>query len=260
MSNSISIQPFHHQDTGTLTYVVSDNATRKCLIIDAVLDFSCDEIKATSFEQVTNFTTQNSLTVEWVLDTHVHADHLTAAFLAKDLLKCNTGISEEYKNLQKEKITNQEKNKSYYTHYFKNEDKFDFGNSKFQVLSIPGHTTTCVAYIIEDNIFCGDILMMPDVGCGRCDLDGGDAFSMYDSVQKIFSFPESYKIYTCHDYPQEDRKFRYLSTVANQKKENIFFKSNDRDTFALSRKQRDSKLSPPRLLRSALTYNLFKTL
>jgi glyoxylase-like metal-dependent hydrolase (beta-lactamase superfamily II) len=260
MSNSISIHPFHHQDTGTLTYVVSDNATRKCLIIDAVLDFSCDEIKTTSFEKVMNFITQSFLDVEWILDTHVHADHLTAAFLAKDLLKCNTGISEGYRNLQKEKSTDSEKTQQYYTHHFKNGDSFNFGSSNFQVLSVPGHTATCVAYIIEDNIFCGDILMMPEVGCGRCDLDGGDAFTMYDSVQKIFSFPEDYKIYTCHDYPQANEKFRCMSTIADQKKKNVFFKETDRDTFALSRKQRDAKLSPPRLIRPALTYNLFKTL
>lgn len=260
MTSNTTVYPFHHQETGTLTYVVSDNLTRNCLIIDSILDFSVDGLNSTYFEEIINFIKKNSLKVEWVLDTHVHADHLTAAFFAKDLLKCNTGISERYKSLQEAKSTGPEKNQQYYTHYFKNGDKFDFGGSSFQVLSIPGHTMTCTAYIIEDNLFCGDLLMMPEVGCGRCDLDGGDAFTMYDSVQKIFSFPDDYKVYTGHDYPQDNKKFRYVSTVADQKKKNLFFKAADRDTFVLSRNQRDSELRFPRLMKPALTYNLFKNI
>lgn len=260
MINKTTVYPFHHPETGTLTYVINDNSTGKCLIIDAVLDFSVNKIKTTAFDEIIRFIKDKSFHVEWVLDTHLHADHLTAAFLAREQLQCNIGISKEYKNIQEKKGISDNKNEEYYTHYFKDGETFEFGNSTFQVLSVPGHTATCLAYVIEDNIFCGDLLMMPDVGCGRCDFDGGDPYTMYDSVQKIFAFSDEYKIYTCHDYPEADKKFRYLSKVIDQKKNNIFFSSRDKDTFVSSRNKRDSSLKAPRLMNSALGYNLFKSI
>ena len=259
MLKKIDVQPFYHTETGTITYLVINTLEKKCVIIDPVLDYEDGLVNGNSIEHLLAHIHKSYLTVDWVLDTHVHADHLTAAFYLQEKLNCKAGISANYKILQ-ENNNNKQAIGNNYTTYFKDRDKIYVGNIPITIMSIPGHTPTCIAYLVEDYIFGGDLFLMPDIGCGRCDFEGGNASTMHDSARKILSLPASYKICVGHDYPKSEEKFRFISTVKEQKEKNPYFVETDKNRFIHKREERDSQLLPPALMNISIPYNLYKVI
>ena len=257
---AIYVKPFHHKESGTLTYIVINKDDKKCAIIDSVLDYQESKIDTRFIDRVLGYIKSQGLFLEWVLDTHVHADHLTASFYLHEKTGSKTGISENHKIIQT-KNNNKKTNISFlYSNYFKDGDLIFLGDIPVKIMETPGHTITCLTYVIENYIFCGDLLLMPEVGCGRCDFDEGNANSMYKSGQNILSFPGNYKVCIGHNYPEKGKRYRFSSSIKVQKESNVYFNCNDKLTFIKKRTERDLLLPKPKLYDIAIPYNLYRLL
>lgn len=258
------IHHFYDQETATFTYVVGDEITQKCAVIDPVLnyDMATDACQTHGADQVIDFIQQQKWSVEWILETHIHADHLTAAQYIKEKIGGKTAIGRHVQAAL-----------AYWVPFFKNEQntplsgqQFDvllseetimIGNLACRVLSTPGHTPTCVSYLIDDCIFVGDTIFRPALGTARTDFPGGSAHVLYESIQKILNLPESTKIYSGHDYPDSGCSPQPMTTVQAQKKGNILVHTGiSADAFVALRNQRDVGKEPPRLLNAAVPFNL----
>lgn len=251
----MKVETFYHNQTGTLTHLLIDSQSKLCVVIDPVLDFEEGQIKFDSIGKILNYINSQNLIICYSLDTHIHADHLTASFYLSKCFDVKTVISTGYlKKLQKENSLNL-KAAHGYDMYVKEGDIITFGNIVIKVVETPGHTNTCISYIAGENIFCGDLMFMPDIGCGRCDFDEGNAETLFESGKKILSYPEHCKIYMGHDYPKEGMNYRSYATVKEQIKENIYFQINDKSTFKEKRELRDSTLSKPALFNESIEYN-----
>lgn len=251
--------------TWTVTYVVYEKKGSPCVIIDSVLDYDpkSGRTSTASADKLIAFIKENDLRVEWILETHAHADHLTAAPYLKEQLGGKTAIGDHIVNVQKvfKPIFNLEADfaldGSQFDFLLKEDDVFKFGALSGKTLFVPGHTPACVAYQIGDAVFVGDTLFMPDVGTARCDFPGGDARVLYASVNKLLSLPGETRLFMCHDYPPNDRPIDFESTVAKQKANNIHVHDGVSEAeFVAMRNKRDATLEMPVLILPAVQINI----
>jgi glyoxylase-like metal-dependent hydrolase (beta-lactamase superfamily II) len=259
------IQPFFDKTTATISYIVSDETTQCCAIIDSVLNFTPESGKTTttSADSLIAYVRENNLKVQWILETHLHADHLTAASYLKSQLGGKIGIGNQvieaihyWTNIFNTQ-DDTPKDGSQFDMHFKDNDIFNVGTLKVTVLHTPGHTPICVSYLIEDAIFVGDTLFMPYMGTSRTDFPGGDAKTLYHSIQRILSLPTNTRIFTGHDYPPEGQELGWESAIEEQKKHNILINDNITEAeYIAIRTKRDSSLPVPRLLIPAIQINL----
>lgn len=266
MTQQFTVKAFLDSDSETFSYVVADPTTAKAVIIDPVLDFDykSGRTKTESAEQILTYVTEQKLNVEWVLETHAHADHLSAAPFFREKLGAKVGIGVEIKHVQNifKKVFNLEKeflpNGAQFDRLFDDGDVLMVGNLNIRVLHTPGHTPADLAYIInEQAAFVGDTLFMPDVGTARCDFPGGSAKTLYQSIHKLLALPAETKIYVCHDYPTKGREHEYETTVAAQKADNIHVGGGTSEAdFVARREARDATLEMPRLILPSIQVNI----
>ncbi|MGH8051609.1 MAG: MBL fold metallo-hydrolase [Arenimonas sp.] len=260
-----SIHSFHHKDTGTWSYVIADPATRVAAIIDPVLDYDAKSGRTStvSVQQLINTVLANTYRLEWILETHAHADHISAApFIKKNLgghIAIGRGITQVQKvfkpifNLGDDFATDG----SQFDHLFDNNEAFSIGNIEARVIPTPGHTNDSVSYQIGNTLFVGDSLFMPDGGSARCDFPGGDAAVLFHSIQRLFSFPDNTRMFVCHDYSPGGREPRCETTVAEQKQNNIHVgNAVSENDFIAMRKARDATLGMPALIIPSVQVNI----
>lgn len=256
------VQEFFDPRTNTLTYIVYNQDQSSCLIIDPVLDLNT-ETNTTfteSADKLIAYLQQNNLQPQYILETHVHADHLTSsAYLKSKFPLAKIVIGRGVSKVQE--VFNPKfglKSTPFdFDLLVKDGDRFDTGELKVEVLETPGHTPACVTFKIQDCLFTGDVLFMPDSGTGRCDFPLGSAGVLYQSIQKIYALPESTKIYVGHDYQPEGRALMFKTTVGEQKSKNIHLNAGvSKDQYVQFRESRDKALSPPKLLEPSLRVNL----
>lgn len=259
------IKSFFDKATWTFTYVVSDPETRVCVVIDPVLDYDpkSGRTRTQSAQQVIDYITNNQLRLEWILETHAHADHLTAAKYLQNELGGKIAIGEKVQKVQDvfKGIFNLgeefKPNGSQFDYLLKDGETISFGNLGIESIAVPGHTPACLAYKVGDAIFVGDTLFPPDVGTARCDFPGGDASTLYKSIKKILSYPDSTNLYMCHDYPPTDRQVIDKTTVREQRENNIHIHDGvTEDQFIQMRKARDATLEVPVLLLPSIQVNI----
>jgi glyoxylase-like metal-dependent hydrolase (beta-lactamase superfamily II) len=264
MMNPI-VAPFFDQDTWTVTYVVYERAGSPCAIIDSVLDYDpkSGRTATRSADAVIEFVRNNQLSVAWILETHAHADHLSAAPYLKSQLGGRIGIGEHIKGVQRvfKEIFNLEApfkiDGSQFDHLFQDGEPFEIGNLQAEVMYLPGHTPACVGYRMGDAVFVGDTIAMPDVGTARCDFPGGDASVLYQSIRKLLSLPPQTRLFMCHDYPPPDRAVRFETTVAEERQKNIHVHDGvDSAAYVAMRTARDQGLAMPVLMLPAVQVNI----
>ncbi len=251
--------------TWTVTYVVYEKEGGACAIVDSVLDYDpkSGRTRTDSADKVIEFVREKNLQVAWILETHAHADHLTAAPYLKDRLGGKTAIGDQIATVQVvfKGIFHLEPSFAtdgrQFDHLMQDEERFAIGALEGRVLFVPGHTPACVAYQIGDAVFVGDTMFMPDVGTARCDFPGGDATMLYRSVQKILSLPEGTRLFMCHDYPPTDRPIAFESTVGEQRRKNIHVHDGVSEAqFVEMRNRRDATLAMPVLILPAVQVNI----
>ena len=263
--NQPLVIPFFDEPTNTATYVVREADGPACAIIDSVLDldYAAGRTDTTSADAVAAYVRQNALEVEWILETHVHADHLSAAPYLQEKLGGKIGIGDRITEVQEVfgKVFNAgtafERDGSDFDQLFREQDRFAIGSLSGFVLHTPGHTPACLTYVIGDAAFVGDTLFMPDFGTARCDFPGGSARQLWQSIQKILSLPDETRIFTCHDYKAPGRdEFAWESTVGEQKTKNKHIANATEDEFVEMRETRDAKLAMPRLIVPSIQVNM----
>lgn len=251
--------------TWTVTYVVYEKPGSACAIIDSVLDYDpkSGRTKHTSADKVIDFVNSQNLKVEWILETHAHADHLSAAPYLKQHLGGKIAIGDHITTVQKvfAGVFNLEENfrqdGSQFDHLIKEGEPLRVGNLQGQALFVPGHTPACMAYQFGDAVFVGDTLFMPDVGTARCDFPGGDAKALYASTRRLLSLPPETRLFMCHDYPPANREVRFETTVAEQRANNIHVHDGiSEQQFVDMRTKRDATLEMPVLILPAVQINI----
>lgn len=266
MHNQPIVTAFFHEPTFTYSYVVQDSASKHCAIIDSVLDFdySSGTTDMHSADEILAFIKDQGLTVEWILETHVHADHLSAAPYLQQKTSAKTGIGSGITKVQDVfgKAFNAgsefSRDGSQFDQLFEDKDEIRIGELIGYALHTPGHTPACLTYVFANDAFVGDTLFMPDYGTARCDFPGGDAETLYQSVQKIFQLPETTRLYMCHDYKAPGRaEYAFETTVAEEKAHNIHVKQDiSQEEFVRMRSERDATLDMPRLILPAVQVNM----
>jgi len=258
------VKAFFDEASNTFSYVAWDPATRMAAVVDSVLDYDAasGRTKHASADVLIDFARANGLTVQWVIDTHVHADHLSAAQYVKSVLGGTIGIGEHIVAVQDAfgSLLNVDddfaRDGSQFDHLFKDGERYALGNIEAMALHTPGHTPACMTHVIGDAAFVGDTLFMPDYGTARCDFPGGDARVLYRSIQKIFGLPGETRIFLCHDYKAPGRDtFACQSTVAEERGSNVHLRDGE-DAFVAMRTARDATLPMPRLLLPAVQVNM----
>ena len=251
--------------TWTVTYVVHDGPGTACAIIDSVLDYDpkSGRTRTNSADQVIAYVKAHNLQVQWILETHAHADHLSAAPYLQQHLGGQIAIGARITGVQKvfKGIFNLEPefavDGSQFDVLLRDDQVIEFGALSARVMSVPGHTPACVAYQVGDAVFVGDTLFMPDVGTARCDFPGGDARTLYASVRRILSLPEDTRLFMCHDYPPGGRPIEFETTVAAQRQANIHVHDGiTEEQFVQMRTQRDATLEMPVLILPAVQINI----
>ena len=266
MSNLPIVKDFFHEDTNTFSYVVRDPATKACAIIDSVLDYDPASASTSTIhaDKIIAYIKEQGLTVEWILETHVHADHLTAAQYLKEELGGKIAMSQKISVVQEtfgaiyHLDIKQWNAQQLFDYLFEDHESFQIGTLKAYNIPTPGHTPACLSYVIGDAVFVGDTLFMPDYGTARCDFPRGSAEQLYDSVQSLFQLPEDTRVFLCHDYLPEKRESYVCETdIQTQKKQNIHIHQGiSKAEFAQMRNQRDSGLSMPKLILPAIQINM----
>ena len=251
--------------TWTVTYVVYEKAGSSCVIIDPVLDYDpkSGRTRTDTADKLIKFVEEKKLHVEWILETHAHADHITAAAYLKQKLGGKTAIGDHIPAVQKvfKGIFNLESgfatDGSQFDHLLKDGEEFHFGDLTGSTLFVPGHTPACVAYQIGDAVFVGETMFMRDVGTAGCDFPGGDAKVLYGSVKKILSLPDTTRLFMCHDYPPNNRPVAFETTVAEQRAKNIHMHDGiTEDQFVKMRTERDATLEMPVLILPSVQVNI----
>ena len=251
--------------TWTVSYVVHNGPGSACAIVDSVLDYDpkSGRTRTTSADKLVTFIQENRLQVQWILETHAHADHLTAAPYLKRKLGGMTGIGEHIRTVQKvfQGVFNLEpqfrSDGSQFDHLFRDGEEFRIGELVARAVHVPGHTPADVAYVIGDAVFVGDTLFMPDVGTARCDFPGGNAHMLYASIRKILSMPRDTRLFMCHDYPANGRAVTFETTVAEQLARNIHVHEGVTEAqFVDMRSKRDATLDMPVLILPAVQVNI----
>ena len=260
------IQPFLDEASSTWTYIVYEADGGPCAIVDSVLNYdpASGRTDTRQADHVVAFVQAHGLQVQWLLETHAHADHLSAAPYLRRVLGGKIAMGQSISQVQGvfKNLFNLEPafrvDGSQFDHLFAPDEVFHIGNLKAQALHVPGHTPADMAYLIDDQlILVGDTLFMPDVGTARCDFPGGDARQLYASMRKLLAFPGDTRLYVCHDYPPEGREAKCLTSVAEQRASNIHVHDGvDEAAFVQMRTTRDAGLGMPTLLLPAIQVNV----
>lgn len=260
------VHAFFDEATNTLTYIAQEPAGRACAIIDSVLDFdyASGHTDTRSADAVIAFVRENDLDLHWILETHVHADHLSAAPYIQERLGGKIGIGQRITVVQDTfgKVFNEgtrfQRDGSQFDQLFEEGDSVMIGQMRVDVMHTPGHTPACLTYVIGDAAFVGDTLFMPDFGTARCDFPGGSSATLFDSVQKILALPDETRIFVCHDYKAPGRdEYAWETTVGAQKALNIHIGAGkSKADFVAMRDARDATLAMPRLIIPSLQINM----
>ena len=265
MTARTSTQALYHAETGTVSYVVWDSATRYAAVIDPVLDFDFRS-GHTGTESVSRLVTcldDNALSLQWILETHAHADHLSGAHELKLRAGGRIAIGENIREVQAtfKKLYGLDRNflpdGSQFDHLFKDGETFHIGSVEATALLVPGHTPADMAYLIDDAVFVGDTMFMPDVGSARADFPGGDAHTLYRSMRRLLSLPAPTRMFVCHDYPPVARAPAWETTVGAQRAENIHVHDGiGEEEFVAMRVARDATLDVPTLILPSMQVNV----
>ncbi len=259
------VEAFLDRDSETFTYVVYDHIGGHAAVIDPVLDYDpkSGRTRTDGAQRVIDFVRTHNLTVDWVLETHAHADHLSAAPFVREQVGGKIAIGEKISAVQEifKNVFNLEKqflvDGSQFDKLFAEGETFNIGDIDAEVIYTPGHTPADMSWRIGDAVFVGDTLFMPDVGTARCDFPGGNAHTLYHSIQTLLSMPEDTRLFMCHDYPGDKREHAYLTTVAEQKKHNIHVHDGvTEQQFVAMREARDKTLEMPRLILPSIQLNI----
>lgn len=259
------IEGFYDPVTGTVSYVLADQYGGHAAIIDPVMDYDhkSGRTQTTAADLLIDFVEKHNLTIDWLLETHAHADHLSAAHYLREKVGGKIAISEKIVEVQRifKSVFNLEKtfalDGSQFDRLLTDGEIIELGQLSIQAMHVPGHTPADMAFRVADAIFLGDTLFMPDVGTARCDFPGGNAQQLYHSIRKILSFPAETRLYVCHDYPPMGREPQWKSCVAEQRLNNIHaHDGNDLATFVTLRQRRDETLAAPVLLLPSIQINI----
>lgn len=260
------VEPFFDPATFTYSYVVSDPASRRCAVVDSVLDYdpAAGRTRTASADRLIAYVREQGLTLEWILETHVHADHLSAAPYIQRQLGGRLAIGEHITVVQRTfgTLFNAERgfatDGSQFDHLLKDGDRFSVGGIQAQALHTPGHTPACMTYLIGDAAFVGDTLFMPDYGTARCDFPGGDARTLYRSIRRLFALPDATRLFMCHDYKAPGREhFLYQTSVGEERAHNVHVHEGiSEDEFVAMRQARDATLGMPALILPSVQVNM----
>lgn len=260
------VTTFFDPETFTASHVVRDPGSTACAIIDSVLDYdlAAGRTASRSADRLIEYVLAEGLEVQWLLETHAHADHLSAAPFLQEKLGGRLAIGAEIVRVQVAfgKIFNEglkfRRDGSQFDHLFQDGDRFEIGGLKASVLHVPGHTPACLAYVIGDAVFPGDTLFMPDYGTARCDFPGGDARTLYRSIHRLTALPDEARVFLCHDYKAPGRdSFAWETTIGAERAGNVHVRDGvSEDEFVAMRTQRDATLSVPRLILPSVQVNM----
>jgi glyoxylase-like metal-dependent hydrolase (beta-lactamase superfamily II) len=265
MTSRTTVKAFFDPQTGTVSYVVSDDATACAAIIDPLLDFDMKSgsVATTGADAVLAYVAQEHLTVQWILETHAHADHLSGARYLQGKVGGRIAVGNRIREVQAtfKKLYNLERNflpdGSQFDHLFADGEAFHIGSLQAVALLVPGHTPADMAYLVDGAVFVGDTLFMPDVGTARADFPGGDAHALYRSARRLLELPPETTMYVCHDYPPKGRAAAWTTTVAEQRAANIHVRDGiGEDEFVAMRTARDATLEVPTLILPSLQVNI----
>jgi glyoxylase-like metal-dependent hydrolase (beta-lactamase superfamily II) len=259
------INPFRHEPTGTWSYLVTDPRSRMSAIIDPVLDFDAKSGKGstTTADAIAAFVRAQSLTNLWILETHAHADHLSAAPYLQAAVGGQIAIGQGIRDVQKafREILNLEPefpvDGRQFDKLLADGDEFHIGSLPIRVIATPGHTSDSLSYLVGDAVFVGDSIFMPDGGTARCDFPGGDAKLLYASIRRLYDLPASTRVFVCHDYKPGGREAQCETTIAAEREANIHLRDGvSEDEFTEMRRRRDAGLEMPALLYPAVQFNI----
>ena len=259
------VKPYFDDQTNTISYIVVDNATGKCAVIDSVLDidYAAGRITYKSADKLIAAIEEGGWDIEWIIETHVHADHLSAAPYLQEKLGGKLGISAKIIEVQDTfgKIFNEgtefQRDGSQFDQLFNDGDSYQIGNLTGHVIHTPGHTPACTTHIIGNCAFVGDTMFMPDSGSGRADFPGGNARELYRSMKRVLQLPDDTRLFMCHDYGKGGREIRWETTVQEEKSDNIHLQEGTtEDEFVTLREERDATLSAPKLIIPSLQVNM----
>ena len=258
------VSGFFDPGSNTITYVVRDPDSAACAVIDPVMEFdpAAGRLTFESADKLIAHIGDNKLTLEWIIETHVHADHLSAAPYLQQKLGGGIGIGEHVQTVQNTfgKIFNEgtafQRDGSQFDMLFSDGAAYQLGGMTCFALHTPGHTPACMVHVIGDAVFVGDTLFMPDTGSGRADFPGGDAGQLYDSIQRILSLPDEMRLFLCHDYGPGGRAITWETTIGEQKAGNIHIGGKSREEFIKLRTERDAQLAVPKLILPSLQVNM----
>jgi glyoxylase-like metal-dependent hydrolase (beta-lactamase superfamily II) len=266
---NMAIEPdvdgFFDPATNTISYIVKDPSSDACAIIDSVLDidYAAGRIAYDSADRLIEIIRQRGLTLEWIIETHVHADHLSAAPYIQQKLGGRTGVGARITEIQHTfgKIFNEgtefQRDGSQFDALFEDGDTYSIGGMTAFTIATPGHTPACMVHVIGDAAFSGDTLFMPDGGSARADFPGGDSGQLYDSIQRVLSLPDETRLFTCHDYGPGGRAIAWETTIGQQRHENIHVGGGkSREEFIKFRTERDAQLATPKLIIPSLQVNM----
>ncbi|WP_422845426.1 MBL fold metallo-hydrolase [Acidovorax sp. M2(2025)] len=259
------IQAFFDDATWTVSYVVFDEPGGHCAVIDSVLDYDpkSGRTRTQSADRLLSFIESQRLTLQWILETHAHADHLSAAHYLRSRLGGRIAIGAAITQVQEvfKAVFHLEASFStqgrQFDHLLHDKEVFSIGRLQAQAFAVPGHTPACVAYQVDDAVWVGDTLFMPDVGTARCDFPGGNAHTLYQSIQRLLSLPPQTRLFMCHDYPPQGRPPAWQTTVAAQREHNIHVRDGTtEEAFVQLRAARDATLEMPVLILPAVQVNI----
>ncbi|TYC64454.1 MBL fold metallo-hydrolase [Rhodobacterales bacterium] len=265
MTVTPEVTPFFDPATNTISYVVKDPASNSCAVVDSVMDidYAAGRITYDHADKIIAYIRENDLTLEWLIETHVHADHLSAAPYIQQQLGGKLGIGDQITVVQETfgKVFNEgtefQRDGSQFDRLFLDGDTYKIGELTAFAMYTPGHTPACMTHVMGDATFVGDTLFMPDGGSARADFPGGDAGTLYDSIQKVLSLPEEMRLFMCHDYGPNGRDIEWETTVGSEKAHNIHVGGGKtKEEFVKFRTERDAQLDMPKLIIPSLQVNM----
>lgn len=265
MTTAPDVSAHFDEATNTISYIVADPTNGHCAIIDSVMDidYAAGRITHDHADRLIAEIKERGLTLDWIIETHVHADHLSAAPYIQKALGGKIGVGEKIMVVQETfgKVFNEgtefQRDGSQFDALFKDGDTYSIGTMQAFAMSTPGHTPACMVHVIGNAAFVGDTLFMPDGGSARCDFPGGDAGELYDSIQKVLALPDEMRLFMCHDYGPNGRSIEWETTVADQKRDNIHVgNGRSREDFIKFRTERDAQLAMPKLIIPSLQVNI----
>ena len=260
-----NVEMFFHAQSSTFSYVITDPDTQQCVVIDPCLDIeeAAGSIRTNSVRQIRNYIVEQNLSCAFILETHAHADHLSAAHYLKNELGSTTVIGNDITEIQRvfADIYSEPEtfavNGTQFDVLLGDGEILEFGSISITAMHVPGHTPACMAYLIGDALFVGDTLFMPDSGTARCDFPGGDARTLYQSIQRLFELPDETRVFVCHDYQPNGRELAFETTIGEQKTQNIHVRESISEAeFVSLRENRDAQLSMPKLILPSLQVNI----